>query len=579
MKFVTGALLQCLQRPSGVRNVIAIATLLALPSAFAPLVADDFAHALKWQAWRAHGSLAELPQLLNDFFAFVKGPGDAAREIERWTWWTAPDLKIAFWRPLAAATHAMDHWLWPASAPWMHLHSLLWFVALLLALHVLYRRLASPLSSVLALALYAWDDQRGMVLAWVANRNALIAGCFGVSALVAHDRWRRSGWRMGAWLGPLLLASALLSAEMAIATVGYLLAYTLYLDREPGWKRWLRLLPYLLVVALWQTSYLVGGYGVEATGFYAHPLKQPLEFAVRVLEHAPVLALASLTPFPADTWFLLPVGGKLAIFAASLAVLFVFLRVIRRELAGSAESRFWMLGAALSLLPICATFPSDRNLVFVGFGAAPVMAAVIWRSLQPPLGSLATRLAVGALVLFHFVLAPLMLPAKSVMTLALQHMMRQADESVPKDESVTGRVLTVVWTSSEAPLGFSWAQRSAEGAPLPGKTRLLALSNAPVTVRRVDARTLRIHSAAGWFDSAMHQLSRGPSRPFHAGDSVRLSDVTVLVAETTRDGRPATVEFRWATPLESPERLWMRGDELRLVSWVPPAVGDEVVLP
>jgi len=40
-------------------------------------------------------------------------------------WWAAVDSRNAFYRPLAAATHALDLRLWPDSAALMHLHALL----------------------------------------------------------------------------------------------------------------------------------------------------------------------------------------------------------------------------------------------------------------------------------------------------------------------------------------------------------------------------------------------------------------------------------------------------------------------
>jgi hypothetical protein len=55
--------------------------------------------------------------------------------------------------------------------------------------------------------------------------------------------------------------------------------------------------------------------------------------------------------------------------------------------------------------------------------------------------------------------------------------------------------------------------------------------------------------------------------------------MTAKVVDVTSDGRPGTVEFRFATPLESPKWIWMRGAHGVLVPWTPPQVGQTVVLP
>lgn len=58
-----------------------------------------------------------------------------------------------------------------------------------------------------------------------------------------------------------------------------------------------------------------------------------------------------------------------------------------------------------------------------------------------------------------------------------------------------------------------------------------------------------------------------------------LSDMRATVVALTDDGRPGTVEFRFATPLESAGRRWMRGAGMGLVPWTPPPVGATVVVP
>lgn len=211
------------------RAVIALGVALALPSLFAPLVADEHLQAVRWREGRGG-----VVGFLGDCFVFASGDlaEGRARMEHLGAWWAAPDFRVAFWRPLSAATHALDLALWPGSAALMHAHTLLWFAALLACLDALFRRLMSARAALLALALYAWDDARGGLLSWVANRHALVAGVFCVGALLAHDRWRRDAWRHGAWLGPTLFSLGLLSSEMALATTAFLLGHARWIDRE-----------------------------------------------------------------------------------------------------------------------------------------------------------------------------------------------------------------------------------------------------------------------------------------------------------------------------------------------------------
>lgn len=47
----------------------------------------------------------------------------------------------------------------------------------------------------------------------------------------------------------------------------------------------------------------------------------------------------------------------------------------------------------------------------------------------------------------------------------------------------------------------------------------------------------------------------------------------------TPDGRPFTVRFRFAVPLEDPSLRWLQWKDNRFIPFTPPAVGQTVTLP
>ncbi len=558
--------------------VVALALVLALPSLAVPLVADEHLQMTTWRADHAGSGRS----FLDDCFVFASGDPAANRqamEHGHGAWWTPSDFKVAFWRPLSAATFAIDLSLWPGNAVLMHVHTLVWFLALLVALDALYRRFLTPPIATLALALYAWDDARGGVLTWISNRTAIIAGFFGVCVLIAHDRWRRDGWRAGAWLAPVLFALGLLSAEMAIATAAFLLGHALWMDKGPLARRLARLAPYVLIVVAWQAIYSARGFGVTASGSYVHPLHEPLSYAAKLAVRAPMLLLGQLTPFMADLWLFSPTAMRVGFFVIAVATIGVVARIAWPRLAAEPQSRFWLAGALLSLLPISAAGPGDRNLVFVGFGASAALAMAFARLADDPPASKWPRFVVGALVVFNLALAPLLLPLKCLGNFNMETMRAQTDANIPRDATVAQKTLVVVSASSEGGVFFAWSYRDAMGIPKPGRTRILATSFGPVSVTRLDAVTLRVRPDGGFLAGEMHQLMRNPSRRFRVGDVVTLSNMTATVEEIAGDGRPTHVTFRFAAPLESPEFIWMRGQGMGLVGWTPPRVGETVVVP
>ena len=88
---------------------------------------------------------------------------------------------------------------------------------------------------------YAVNDTHAVPVGWLANRNAVLAGLFGVLTLLLHDRWRRMGLKFAAWLAPIAYLLALLSAEAGVAICAYLFSYCLFVDRGDWPKRLLTL--------------------------------------------------------------------------------------------------------------------------------------------------------------------------------------------------------------------------------------------------------------------------------------------------------------------------------------------------
>jgi hypothetical protein len=555
--------------------IIMLALLLGLPSMASPLVMDEYAQLIHFRASKREDG----PSFLVTAFVFAQ-PESNRWEMEHGTgvWWTAPGLKIAFFRPLAAATQALDFSLWPRSPALMHVHTLLWFAALLAASRALFSRLLpSTWTANLALALYALDDARGQVLSWVANRHAIIGGLFGCLTWLVYDKWRRDGWGRGVWLGPVLFALALLSSEMALATSAYLLGYALFIDAGPLGRRLVRLWPYALVVISWQLMYSLSGFGVEGSGAYLHPLHEPWAYVRHLPARALVLLLGQLTPLPGDAWLYLPPHARItyAVFAALVIVIIGCATL--PLLAARRQAGFWLLGSLLSLLPIAAIGPSDRNLVFVGFGMAGALALGVQTMLEAPVARW-RRLMMSTLLFCNLALAALFLPLKSLYMLALQSALAPSEASIPRDETVADKTLVVVTTASEGPIGVTWWQRDALAIAKPRAARILVATFGETSIQRLDASTLRLHRDLGFFESEMHELARGRSIPFHRGDVVALSDLTVTVVDITEDARPRTLEFHFARPLDAPDWLWMRGSGTRFVTWTPPRVGETVSL-
>lgn len=503
------------------------------------------------------------------------------RELGELPWWTAPDLRLAFFRPLSSLSHWLDFRLWPNSPVLMHLHNLAWFALLVFLAGWIYRGVLAERDGLwvagLAMLLFAVDDVHGQAAGWISSRNTLLSACFGFLAIALHDRWRRwrGGWRPGVVLAPAAFLAGLFCGEGATGALGYLLAHALFLDPERGWRRLRALVPYGFCLVLWRILYDAGGFGVEHSGFYLDPLRETAAFLFLLPERLGLLFFTQWG-FP-PTEFVTVSGGERServLMTAGFLLFALLAWMMAPLLRRDARARFWALGSLLSMVPIAGTLPSTRLLLFTGLGAMGLLAQ--WLAEVPRRWP--HRAVAAVLVTIHLVLAPLLLP---VMTYALaipgQASLRAA-ASLPPDSEIQGRDVVIL----NAPdflffVGYIAPLRYLEDRPRPAHLRVLATGPVPLTVSRPDERTLQVDSEPGFPAGVADPVYRGPTAPLRPGDSIDLPGMRVEVGEVGGDGRVRSAVFRFSRPLENLVLLHWRDGVYR--PFQPPRVGGTVTLP
>ena len=454
--------------------------------------------------------------------------------------------------------------------------------------------------------LFAIDDAHGMPAVWLANRNASIGVFFGLTALIAHDRWRRDGWRLGVLIAPVALLLGLMAGEIALAACGYLLAYALFLDRGPWSHRLSSLIPGGIAVAAWWVAYRALGYGAFGSGVYIDPGASPVAFAQAVIERAPML-FSGLWALPSGLglFFSQSAAHTLWIVAVGLmaAITILLLPVLKREPA----ARFFALGMALSLLPACATFPDDRLLYFAGFGGMGLLAlfmTAVWRRVDwvpsTRLRRLPLSVACWAFVVIHLVFSPLALATTTNKVGIFGTIISRAAESLPSDPGVSNQTALIVNTPSVFFSIYGPLMQGLEGHATPSRTLTLGSGIYPTTISRSAPNVLAVRPAGGYlvpagspqpgheqsqpafhpayFHQMLDHLYRDAT-PFEAGDRVAYGGASVEIAETTEDGRPIEVRVHFAVDLEDSSLRWLQWRNGAYEPFEPPAVGGTVTLP
>lgn len=580
-----GAIKGLLARSAAPWLIVGLALALSTPSLFTGLCADDYIHELMM---REHAGIAGFSFRPFDLFAFANGdPVRTHQLIDEgvFPWWTDPGVVLAFLRPIASATHYLDHLLWPELPLLMHVQSLFWFALLLGVVGAIYRRFTrAAWVAGLALLLYAVDDARAVTVAWLANRNALVALALALPALLAHDKWRRDGVAAGAWLAPFALGVGLLAGESALLVVPYLFAYALFLDDGPLHARLLRLAPYLGVVVVWRVVYAHFGYGSAGSGIYFDPGRDPIGFVEAASMRLPVLLVGQFALPPADLWDLYPLifpAGRWALMLVAAVVLAVLIAVLLPLWRRDPVIRFWTTGCLLAALLMCTTFPHDRLLTGLGIGGMALVAEIlasVAEGTHPAKGRLTTVVA-GGLVFVHLVVAPLLSPYRARAMNDVNRMLDRANASVPSDASVTAKSVVLVNPPLDPFAGYFLMYRAVAGERRPKHLRWLATGVTDLRIERVDERTLRMRPGAGFLSSTSQMMLRSLNHPMRLGERITMSDAVIEVSDVAPDGRPLEILVHFAVRLEDPSLEWLKWGEHGYVPFRLPEVGETVVLP
>lgn len=572
----------------GSRFLPVVATLLAvaltLPALGVGWVLDDYYHrAVLWE----ESPFRELFGPPAEMFRFFRGDPERTGRVMDFgffPWWTYKGIKAEFLQALTVVTHRLDYWLWPDSPAAMHAHSLLWFAMLVFLTACFYRRILAPhwLAGVAAL-LFAVDSAHGTPGGWLANRNSLVAGCFGVLTLILHDRYRRDGRRMCIVLALLAFTAALLAKEEGIATCAYLFAYGLFLDPAGRWRGGLALVPYLAIVILWRAYRTAAGYGVWDIGLYVDPLSDPLRFAAAVAERLPILLLGQLGFPPSDIAAILPPTGKAVLWCSAVVFLALFFFVAAPLLRNDRGARFWAVGMLLSAIPVCATFPMDRLLTFVGIGAFGLIAQTLHTTFDPtqrqtaPIRSRKPALVLASfLIVVHGAIAPIALPFRAGNPVGPRMLMDRFYVTTPLPPTVQEQSVIIVNAPSALHAGCMPIQRGLNGLPFPRSTRVLASGFSAVTIHRPHENVLVVRPDKGYLNWIADRLFRDDQHPLSVGDKVELEGMTVEITALTADGRPAEAAFRFAVPLEDESLCWLCYRDKAFEPFALPAVGESV---
>lgn len=482
-------------------------------------------------------------------------------------WWTAPDWKARFFRPLTSLVLWAESSVLGRNAPARHALGLLWHALFLTLAWRLYRALGLERGlALLALAVLAFEDGAGMSVGWFANRNSLLEGVGVALTGLAVLRARASGRARDFVLA---LACALLAfgaKESGVAAwFGCAAAWW-----WAGTARARRFAVTALACAAAALAFLaLSGYGT-VSAFYPTPWGDPLRYGRHLVGLLSTAPAALLGPFPIDAMEMVP-GAFPVLVAVGLGFLLVVRAPLGRALRGLPGAPVLGFFALVSLGTQACALPSDRLLFVPALALAPCAAALLVELRRG--GTLARRAGTALLVAA--------LPLSALFSLAREALVAQVSRglarvfaeaelerapTVERDVLVLSGPSVLAMLSPRAGWSFATGDRHTRFHPVQFTRRGLRLT-------RLDAHTLELESLDEPFLSTpFERVFLGPSgapgpEPHGSG------------ALTFELLAPARQRVRARANLEAPEFGLLAWDGARWSRVAPPAVGETLELP
>ncbi len=516
-------------------------------------------------------------------------------------WWTQQNYRASNWRPLDSFTHWLDYRLFPDCSALIHLHNLLWFAAVILLVTLLYRRLTGPAwVAGLAALMYLLDDINYLPAMWIANRHLLISLVLTVSTLLAYHKWRTTGSLLAAVTAHLCLFCSLLVSEGSVAIFAYLFAYAVFLDHGNWTRRALSLVPAVLIIVLWRIIYSSLDNGAYGSGFVIDPIREPLHYVSAVFGRGPLLLFALLGGPPAETFTFIRDNLRLPYWFAAVGYLFLMFVVLWPLLRSSKQARFWLTAMILSVLPICATLPMNRNLLFAAIGGFGLIARFIYfiaaefgRQNRPRLWRYCAWVFCVFLLLAHVLFAVV---GRIVTPKMVEFVHGEFHSTIRLGElqGVENQDLIVVNAPNPFSLFFLPTYRVHYGQPLPRAIRALSPGFGPLEVIRESENRLLLRAKWGnllcceqkhpfhfvYLYRDFNVGFRDRRFPMHMGERVVLPRLTIEVKEVDTDNLPTTVLVSFETPLEDSSLRWLvwNWDRKCYEPFVLPRPGEKVTI-
>jgi len=492
-------------------------------------------------------------------------------------WYKDDSQKLRPFRPLSSLSLHIDLTYFGTHPIVAHLHSVAWFILLLLGSFRLFDLVLERRMANLAMLIYSLGIYHTMLVGWIAARHAVMGGTLAVWSSLFYWLWREKGERRDLIVCLGLLVLGLFISEVILTAVAFAVSIEFAYSADRLRNRMLAVSPLLIIAFCYLLLYKSFGYGASyLDGGYTDPFGDTGTYLRNLLPKGLTLLATFTLGIPVMIAMFGPktLTASLGAFGLVLIVLAIFLCRHRLD----AEERrllLWLgLMASGTALPALTGMVDGRAAVLSGIAVTAILSILLIR-LFPLDGNRIRRVIaifiVTTLVIGVFILSPLFRFGSSIMLHQLSEVFTNmaVDSKISCTEQQDAFLLNNTMWRGWAPYlitahrGFffdNWYQLGATA----GEVLLTRTTETTVEISAGD-KTLLISD------------NREPGR-FEVGWSYDMDDIKVTVL-AMNGHNPTTAEFTIPQLSDEGSVCFMIYENEALKPVTIPPIGEALVIP
>jgi hypothetical protein len=516
-------------------------------------------------------------------------------------WFSTLDRKMNMCRHLSSAFTALNYQISGMNPLGYTLHSVLWYLVLIVLLVFLVRRIvpgsgagANHPVSFITVIIFALAYRNAFFIYYGGARWLLITMAFGLAGLLAHIKWREQDWKPGRYLSLTAFLLALLSGEAALAMLAYLAAYELFGTSDPVKKKISALLPAAVMTFIYLVIYRFMNYGTANLETYTNPFNDPIGF-ISGLPLKVAFMLGEMFFGVMSVFGVYPAApsGVLLTYLAGIGAL-VLVGLLFYPVWSSApppqrrKFNWLMVGTAAAMLPMASANPHSRVVLILFIGGSIILASIVhywWEKIRQKPKFLAWLGGVACIGLLgiHIVLSTYywFLDARWNKLWLDDWNKFQAQPALTEIKPHQKAIFLngTCGLDLSGSLAFSgYYYRKAKALPMPESWWPLCFQEKNLRYHRTAENKLELEILKGsLLDHPYIQEVRNLDVPFKKGEILKFSGFQVTILEVNKDG-PTRMEFMFERSLDDKIYCFYKLQEGCLHIVTPPAVGQSLTL-